>query len=528
MKISVLMPLLPVHPFWSEAIQSVVEAFSNTTYQCELLILCMDRNLRLPLSDSVRVIYSDPVPVSLARNILQKNAQGDYLTFIDDDDLFTHDRLQFLEFIDLDNFDMVVDDVVSFTNNDIKKNYVRSELLFTRKNKNIETMSLRQFFYNRVGFSRPILKRVFVEDIEHNENISSKEDLLYRAEIINKGPRVKVLNRPGYLYRIRKNSLSKIATDQKASKREVTKFIKQSGMHFLDKVIISTVFRLKFERHVEILSSPIYKLLQYIQKKPLPNSIVIHTYGLGDLVMAEDFIKSVEFTHGNCLLLLKQSFVQKYAERHYKNCRTVNSFFMFLIIMTFSNIIYITYIYPTIKAKLFFKFIGSEEKNMRSIRKDQVSPTLRSLASFLSNDENSLPKRLLWLNYEDSSFQEDHEIDQIYFHFGHGGKLDKSLTASEVKFIVDYYKRNFPRAEVYSIVGPGDTSYAVYDVLTRHEISFAHLGRYENSLVVCNDTGIGHILSRQGSQVDVIVTRRSKANLIQVLPMHLRKIGLLG
>ena len=49
----------------------------------------------------------------------------------------------------------------------------------------------------------------------------------------------------------------------------------------------------------------------------------------------------------------------------------------------------------------------------------------------------------------------------------------------------------------------------------------------EGDLIVCNDTGIGHLFSVSGVKVDLVVNKGQRALLHQVLPPTLRNLILI-
>lgn len=166
------------------------------------------QNLLYTYSFKYKLLYTEISGVSNARNIGLDNASGEYVCFIDDDDMISNNYLKELYAIAAVD-SLVVTNVLTFdrTIEYLGKDYLSHAF---EKNKRFESMS---FWKKRSFFSSSCCKPIpmaIIKDRRFNRNFSLGEDALFMASISDSVENI-ILSPQNVIYyrRIRQGSASR-------------------------------------------------------------------------------------------------------------------------------------------------------------------------------------------------------------------------------------------------------------------------------------------------------------------------------
>lgn len=213
-KISTIIPIYNGEKYISSALKSVI----NQTYNVYEIIIVNDKSNDNTLKicedfkkvyDNIKIInLSENMGVSNARNIGIQNASGDYIHFMDSDDIIENNMYEEI--------------VKSINNKDIiitGTRYNENEKISTYKPNRYDIKNLnemKQFIEeNCISERRDIFnvvwnkfyKREFIinNNIKFNKNISFGEDFLFNLECMSKTYSIYVIDEAYYNYMRRKN-----------------------------------------------------------------------------------------------------------------------------------------------------------------------------------------------------------------------------------------------------------------------------------------------------------------------------------
>jgi len=220
--ISVVVAIYNVEKYITKCLESIV----NQDYADFELILVNDgstdnsekviKNYLKNLSINWKLINKDNGGQSSARNIGYKNAKGDYIVFIDSDDVISRDFLsslyaQFDNNIDIVfcNYAYVPYQVAPIDNNNSVSTFNRNELL-------------KLFLKRTIDFVIPsmMFRKSFLDknNISFNEDIRFSEDQMYMWETIFACKKTKYLYKKMYGYYLREKSIMTASPYEKISK----------------------------------------------------------------------------------------------------------------------------------------------------------------------------------------------------------------------------------------------------------------------------------------------------------------------
>ena len=173
--------------------------------------------------DNVRVIHKCNEGLGFARNTGIKNAKGSYITFIDSDDLVSHDYLKkMMGVVNENNYDVLYsENWINFK--DIKEvnNYRNCDSLAVKDyhQKDVRFLQKKIIWHNdtETGFPRPSaclafykLETLKIHDLEFvSERQFIGEDLWFNLDFVGVSQKVGVVNCRGYFYRYNEASLSR-------------------------------------------------------------------------------------------------------------------------------------------------------------------------------------------------------------------------------------------------------------------------------------------------------------------------------
>lgn len=227
MKISVIVPTYKPQAYLWECLDSIYnQTFPKSDYELVLVLNGCNEPYNTQILDwlskhknlNVQFFQIDTGGVSNARNIALDNAKGEYVTFIDDDDLISTAYLKEL-------YEKATPDTVSlcypyaFNDGDIEKQLPYSitkayDYICKHKCKNLSSMA-RKFF------SGPCMKLIpmsFIHDRRYDVRFKNGEDSLFMFLISDKIDKVSFTSKDAIYYRrFRENS----ACTRSKTKREI-------------------------------------------------------------------------------------------------------------------------------------------------------------------------------------------------------------------------------------------------------------------------------------------------------------------
>jgi glycosyltransferase involved in cell wall biosynthesis len=218
---SIIIPIYNTDNFIKYALNNIL----NQTFQ-NIEIICVDdgstdNSLSLlekyrKIDDRIIIIKQEHKGAAAARNKGLKIAKGDYISFVDSDDLISTNLYEkIFNIIEKEKFDIVMFNA-GYYNNKTKK--VLNNLFFNISGikNHINEFSKHNYsdfkylFYGNESVANKIYKRTYLQDINlHFKESSNFEDRLFHFLSFIQANSISVLNERLYLYRInRKNSMN--------------------------------------------------------------------------------------------------------------------------------------------------------------------------------------------------------------------------------------------------------------------------------------------------------------------------------
>ena len=219
MKISVVVPSYKPGPYLWECLDSIYnQTFSGSQFEVIIVLNGCNEPYRSQIEEYIsshtdkcafRLIQTDTPGVSNARNIGIENSQGEYLTFVDDDDIISENYLEELLKVS-DRYTVGCCTSYSFEDDihTIKENFL--SVTYNRvKNTKYNIYRYRQFM------SPPVCKMIHREIIGNDRfphNLRRSEDSVFCLRISGKIKELK-LAAPSAVYYIRRRSGSATRSD---------------------------------------------------------------------------------------------------------------------------------------------------------------------------------------------------------------------------------------------------------------------------------------------------------------------------
>ena len=212
MFLSIIVPVFNVGPYLRECLDSLLEQdFSKSDYE----IICIDDGSTdngpeilqayVERNDRIVVVRQDNAGVSAARNRGIDLAQGDYLWFVDADDLITGDALRLLkEKADSGSFDRIAFAYYAFD-----QQLTQTERVSFLNGSLAANSASKDYSVCTSILSR----RLIVEQKLRFRGVSHGEDSLFAFEFMNRADSQAVIEKPLYLYR--KRPMSATSADSK-------------------------------------------------------------------------------------------------------------------------------------------------------------------------------------------------------------------------------------------------------------------------------------------------------------------------
>jgi glycosyltransferase involved in cell wall biosynthesis len=221
-KVSVVIPCYNGELFIGDAVQSVLQQ-SLTAIECIVVDDASgDRSRQIILDLAgldarvVPVFFDENGGPSRARNAGISRAQGEWVTFLDADDLYDRHRLEeLIKAVDDDQFDAAVDNqsVRKFPDGDHEYSgfsFLKEGVSapFLAETYFVEQGKLNRFL--RPGYMKAMLRLDWLKDqrVQFPEGVNVGEDFLFYAKLFAAGMKCVGVGYDGYIYRRRPSSLS--------------------------------------------------------------------------------------------------------------------------------------------------------------------------------------------------------------------------------------------------------------------------------------------------------------------------------
>jgi glycosyltransferase involved in cell wall biosynthesis len=289
--VSVVIPCYNHAQFLAEALNSVLEQ----TYQNWECIIVNDGSPDntetiardwCKKDDRFKYLYKENGGLSSARNLGLANSKGDYILFLDSDDLIAPEKLllSVKSFIEDTSLDLVITDF----NSVLGAKLVQLEPFVKLAD---FTFNLENILYKwDLGFSIPIhcalFKKDSVGDIRFNEKLKAKEDWLFWIQFFKSDSKTVYINQPLVTYRMHEDSMTKNVLLMKNNQELVINLIK--------KELNTTEFELFILNRLKIYQS---KYIEYSVKYSEQKNSLTYRFALKlkKIVSGLGLIPSVKF-----------------------------------------------------------------------------------------------------------------------------------------------------------------------------------------------------------------------------------------
>ena len=243
-KISIIIPVYNAEMFIEQAIQSVL---AQTLSDYELIIVndgSTDNSgniIRKYMVDPrVKYYFQDNFGESYARNVGLKKAIGEYIAFLDADDIYSIEKLekQILFLNTHQQYDAVYNDAICIDVNGNEIGYLKSEEKI-EDSKNL----LAYILYRQIipASASMMFRRKSIQDIYYPEEYRFAEDYAFILKVAEKC-RIGYLNEPLYFYRRHNNNLTVNHQKQVESENDI---VRSLGLEKITKIVMESNYSLK-------------------------------------------------------------------------------------------------------------------------------------------------------------------------------------------------------------------------------------------------------------------------------------------
>ena len=248
--VSIIVPVYNTEKYVERCIKSIC----NQTYKnIELLIIddgSTDNSGKIcdkwaEKDIRVKVIHEENRGVSIARNRGIELSQGDYIGFVDSDDVIDeHMYENMLEEAHKGNYDIICCNGYFMYSGEEKK-----IIISNYESKELECKNYMLFSIQNGGYvCNRIYKKTCIKNIEFRKDIYILEDLLFNMEISEKCKKIKYINNPLYFYYINSNSaLREKTTFRNVYKRVSALTAKEEIIKICEKHCLDIINQLKME-----------------------------------------------------------------------------------------------------------------------------------------------------------------------------------------------------------------------------------------------------------------------------------------
>lgn len=296
-KVSIIVPVYNAEKYLRESISSILEqSYTNleiitindgsTDLSSEILKEYREKDKRIVIFDQKNR------GVSAARNVGLDNASGDFIMFVDADDVICPDMVEIL----LDGISEKID--MSICNMAILSDHGDTNQVTNMRKK----LNCREYVFELQSNWGPyckLFKKEILEGIRFTEGVAIAEDLLFNVMIISKN-RLKYISYIEdnlYLYRVNKNSATAAEYSEKyyiglLAEKKAFKYLVESGYKKEVYKIIFNGILVMYSRLAE---------LKYVERKRYKNQykasrriIAQHRYYLSRIDTRRNFIDQLK------------------------------------------------------------------------------------------------------------------------------------------------------------------------------------------------------------------------------------------
>lgn len=221
MKLSIIIPVYNVEKYLSDCLESVI----NQSYE-DIEVICIndgstDNSLAIlqeyeKQDKRIRVISQANKGLSAARNVGIENANGEYICFLDSDDMLEDGALQtIVQNLDSQNIEILYFNIKVIYEDEILERSDDRALYFNREKDYCEVISGTEMFVEMmknqdfcVAACLLVVKKTWLnrKNIRFEEGIVH-EDIKYCIQCFLNAAKVRYIKDRLYVYRIRKNSI---------------------------------------------------------------------------------------------------------------------------------------------------------------------------------------------------------------------------------------------------------------------------------------------------------------------------------
>ncbi len=242
-KITIIMPVHNSGRYIKECIDSIIAQDYGNFELCIIDDNSSDESVEIckeyQLKDSrIKILASNREGVSAARNTGIMHSSGEWITFVDSDDIITSNYCSsLLNYVD-DSTDLVIGRTISFKD-DIAKQYddgfraniVNAFSTHSQKKKLLKSIfndNYKDIKYPHISTCSAKLFRKNKIQNKYDESIKVYEDAIFNIQYIFDSKKVKLVNEKIYYYRLNNSSTTR-ASDEKIIERYInaTKKIKE-------------------------------------------------------------------------------------------------------------------------------------------------------------------------------------------------------------------------------------------------------------------------------------------------------------
>ena len=249
-KISIIMPIFNSENFIEECLNSLLkQTFKNFE------IICIndgstDNTLKIlyefeKKDERIYIINQNNLGAGVARNVGMKISKGEYLIFLDSDDIFNETMLEELYAkIKGNNLEIVICNSKNFYTFNNKKIFYNKKYSFSEKqnmlfNKMFSSLNIKKDFFNTFIWWPwdKIFKKKFIENLGiHFQNLKSTNDLFFICSAVISSNKILFLDKIFINHRVNiktsiENSREKSWDNFYYALKELKKFIKSKGLY---------------------------------------------------------------------------------------------------------------------------------------------------------------------------------------------------------------------------------------------------------------------------------------------------------
>ena len=217
--ISVIVPAFNIAPYIGRCLDSLL---AQTYKDIEMIVIndgSVDQtgdviNKYASINQRIKAIHKENTGVSDTRNVGIEAANGDYIGFVDGDDIVDQDMYEFL-YNNLVRYDADISHcgyrIVRPGKADIPKHGTGKVLVQTRE-QGIKDLLVAKIV--EPGICNKLYKRVLFEGVRLDSDIKINEDLLLNIRLFSKSKRAIFVDVPKYNYILRKRSASQSSVNR--------------------------------------------------------------------------------------------------------------------------------------------------------------------------------------------------------------------------------------------------------------------------------------------------------------------------